>query len=181
MKGESGKTVSSLLVNHKLLLTGPDVRRVVLQCSHCSGRTLFFSVLWFSSATAWNSFFMLNCLSFVMLPLAEAHYWIITPGCLFSLVLKINGIVLKLLGSETQLSGSRVHVWVWYFPSLLQNHVKLKGEWLDEFGLIVLVSKIELLFIFGPLMKGEKWLKVVFSICLVFFLIPFCSAQDLNI
>lgn len=64
--------------------------------------------------------------------------------------------MLKLLGSETQLSGSRVHVWVWYFPSLLQNHVKLKGDWLDEFGLIVPVSEIELLFIFGPLMKGEK-------------------------
>lgn len=64
--------------------------------------------------------------------------------------------MLKLLGRETQLSGSRVHVWVWYFPSLLQNHVKLKGDWLDEFGLIVPVSKIDLLFIFGPLMKGEK-------------------------
>lgn len=71
---------------------------------------------------------MLGCLSFVMLPLSEVHYRIITPGCFFPLVLKINETMLNLLGGKTKLSGSRVHLCVCYVPSLLQNHARKKKE-----------------------------------------------------
>lgn len=133
------------------------------------------SLLWFSSATAWTSFFMLGCLSFVMLPLSEVHYRIITPGCFFPLVLKINEMMLNLLGGKTKLSGSRVHLCVCYVPSLLQNHARKKKEkkkrgrmeeWLAEFCLIVLIRKIDILIIFWAIQKGGNWLD--FAMCPVF-------------